>query len=254
MRGALACAMLVAAGCTVKGAPVPDGGFAEGAVRLFQHASGGGELSASFARAGCTLQAVGPCDLELCSPGMGDDAGAGARSAGAIHVKGLLRDLTLPPLPDGTYPTVSEGHLWSGGERADVHADGAGVASFDANVTTPRASMFIGPTPASPPPVWDRTHDLPFTWVGADEVHVALVAASATGAVRADCSFQGGNMTGSVSSVALSLFPAGVVTYAAGTRARTQLLAGGDTVVSVEAEQAGTAPSGGDFTGMLNLQ
>lgn len=247
-------AMLCAAGCTVSGAPVPDGGVAGGVVRLYQHASGGGELSAAFARAGCSLQAVGPCDLELCAPGMGDDAGAGARSAGTLRVKGLLRDLTLPPLSDGTYPTVSEGHLWAGGERADVHADGAGVASFDASVTTPHLSMFVGPTPVTPPRTWDRTHDLPFSWLGADDVHVALVASSATGAVRADCSFAGGNGTGSVSSIALSLFPPGVVTYAAGTRARRQLLAGGDTVVSVEAEQAGTAPSGGDFSGMLNLQ
>ncbi len=255
MRALVFAIVAVASGCTVDG--TPSGARKTGLVRLFQHAEGGGIISAQFGDDPCTTQVAGPCDVVFCPPA-GADAGAtsSSPSAGKITEDGLLQPVTLLVNPDGTYYPQPAGHLWNNrAERAAIHADGAAIPTFDGAVLAPAQGFFRAPVPVAPTPqqpngpTIDRAADFTFSWQGTDPVHAII----SSGNARVDCPFDGNPGSGAIPATALSLLPAGPARFDAWTRNLQQVLAG-DYVVTLSAEEAGHYSGTGDYSGPLDLQ
>jgi hypothetical protein len=174
------------------------------------------ESAGGTGNSNCTETTQGPCTVEDCTLGGGGSgtggAGAGgapaAPNAGVITLTGGVRNVTLTPLANGTYPVDTEAstQLFTGGESITMAGAGADVPSFSQAVTAPSLIDLTAPTFVTGNLTVDTTSDLVLSWTGGSTgtTFLRLTGSDASSLVTVECEFDASAGTGTAPTAALS--------------------------------------------------
>ncbi len=214
--------------------PAPAGEVRIAEVRTTE--TRGGFVGATFRTGsqqgpGCTRSVDGPCVVEVCAA----DAGAPVplRSAGTISVTGTSPSVTLTPDATKTYLPFEQAVAASfaaPGTTIAVKASGGDIAPFSGEVVAGEAITMVSDETAGSQL---DPQGVTFKWTGSKVADVVLLFANSehsSAQITAECAFPGSSSSGVVPLTVLLMFSTEGSSYMFGTRAKTIVNTGPDSI------------------------